>query len=171
MMFNNYSINECYNHDDWLLGCSLPTPLPLGVNPTYYGIINDMCSPTIEKYGATPANIQWTIVRGDTGVLQFDFVEVDEVTPVDMEGWLFKATAYDPSGDVFDDLTVDVFVGYVVITAPVSITSNWGTKYKSVVAELPFDLQITIPGEVDTVWTPIVGTICVLGNVTPGGSL
>jgi hypothetical protein len=38
---------------------------------------------------------------------------------------------------------------------------------------LPFDLQITIPaatGE-DTVWTPVIGTICVLGDITPGGSL
>jgi len=38
---------------------------------------------------------------------------------------------------------------------------------------LPFDLQITIPaasGE-PTVWTPVIGTICVLGDITPGGSL
>jgi len=131
-----------------------------------------MCAPTIEKYGATPANIQWTVVRGDTGVLQFDFLDIDEVTPIDIEGWVFKATAYDPSGDVFDDLPVDVFTGYVVINAPGSVTANWGIKYKPVVAELPFDLQITIAGEEeDVVWTPIVGTICVLGNVTPGGSL
>ena len=130
-----------------------------------------MCTSSVEKYGATPANIQWTVVRGDTGILQFDFVEVDEVTPMNMDGWTFRATAYDAYGDVFDDLPVDVFMGYIVITAPASVTSNWGTKYKSVVAELPFDLQITIPGEVNTIWTPIVGTICVLGNVTPGGSL
>jgi hypothetical protein len=42
-----------------------------------------------------------------------------------------------------------------------------------VVAELPFDLQITIPtdGPNDTIWTPVIGTICVLGDITPGGSL
>jgi hypothetical protein len=37
-----------------------------------------------------------------------------------------------------------------------------------VVAELPFDLQITTN---EIVWTPVVGTIRVLSDVTPGGSL
>ncbi len=43
---------------------------------------------------------------------------------------------------------------------------------KSVVAELPFDLQVNIPtaGE-NTIWTPIIGTITVIGDVSPGGSL
>jgi hypothetical protein len=40
---------------------------------------------------------------------------------------------------------------------------------------LPFDLQVIIeatsgPAE-DTVWTPIIGTITVIGDVSPGGSL
>jgi hypothetical protein len=38
------------------------------------------------------------------------------------------------------------------------------------VAELSFDLQVIIPagsgeGE-DTTWTPVIGTICVLGDVS-----
>jgi hypothetical protein len=36
------------------------------------------------------------------------------------------------------------------------------------VTELAFDLQVTIDGA--TVWTPVIGTITVLGDVT-GGSL
>ena len=51
--------------------------------------------------------------------------------------------------------------------APASITELWGTGYKSVVTELTFDLQVTIDGE--TIWTPLIGTISVLGDIT--GSL
>jgi len=105
-----------------------------------------MCVSTIQKYGANPASIQWKVVRGDT--------------------------AYDPNGDVLDELVVASEGHSVTITAPASLTLNWGSKYKSVVAELPFDLQVNIPtaGE-NTIWTPIIGTITVIGDVSPGGSL
>jgi hypothetical protein len=133
-----------------------------------------MCAPTIEKYGASPANIQWTIVRGDSATLKIEFFEDDESTYWDTDGWTFSSTAFDPAGAILDELTVTDEAGYVTISIPAEITLNWGTQYKSVVSELPFDLQVVIPGgsgEEDTVWTPVVGTICVLGNVTPGGSL
>jgi len=133
-----------------------------------------MCAPTIEKYGASPANIQWTVVRGDSATLKIEFFEDDEITYWDTDGWTFLSTSYDPTGDVLDQLTVTEEAGYVTISVPAETTLNWGNQYKSVVSELPFDLQVTIPGgsgEQDTVWTPVVGTICVLGNVTPGGSL
>ena len=57
--------------------------------------------------------------------------------------------------------------GYVDIMAPASITELWGLGYKTVVTELTFDLQVTIDGE--TIWTPLIGTISVLGDIT--GSL
>jgi len=131
------------------------------------------CSPQIQKYGADPASVQWKVVRGDTATLEVEFLEIDETTPFDTDGWTYKATSYDATGDVLDDLTVTATTGSAVITADSCLTEKWGTAYKSVVAELPFDLQITIPaatGE-DTVWTPVIGTICVLGDITPGGSL
>jgi hypothetical protein len=133
-----------------------------------------MCAPTIEKYGASPANIQWTVVRGNSATLKIEFFEDDETTYWDTDGWTFLSTSYDPTGDVLDELTVTEEAGYVTISIPAETTLNWGNQYKSVVSELPFDLQVTIPGgsgEQDTIWTPVVGTICVLGNVTPGGSL
>jgi hypothetical protein len=133
-----------------------------------------MCAPTIEKYGASPANIQWTIVRGDSATLKIEFFEDDEITYWDTDGWTFLSTAYDPAGDILDELTVTNEAGYAIISISAEITTNWGSQYKSVVSELPFDLQVIIPGgsgEEDTVWTPVIGTICVLGNVTPGGSL
>jgi hypothetical protein len=133
-----------------------------------------MCAPTIEKYGASPANIQWTVVRGDSATLKIEFFEDDETTYWDTDGWTFLSTSYDPAGEVLDELTVTDEVGYVTISVSAETTANWGSQYKTVVSELPFDLQVTIPGgsgEDDTVWTPVVGTICVLGNVTPGGSL
>jgi len=133
-----------------------------------------MCAPTIEKYGASPANIQWTVVRGDDATLKVEFFEDNEITAYDTDGWTYSSTAYDPTGAVLDELTVTGDDGYAIISIPADIAINWGTQYKSVVSELPFDLQVTIPGgsgEEDTIWTPVIGTICVLGNVTPGGSL
>jgi hypothetical protein len=133
-----------------------------------------MCAPTIEKYGASPANIQWTVVRGDNATLKIEFFEDDEITYWDTEGWTFLSTAYDPTGDFLDELTVTDEAGYITISASAETTTNWGSQYKSVVSELPFDLQVTIPGssgEEDIIWTPVVGTICVLGNITPIGSL
>jgi hypothetical protein len=131
-----------------------------------------MCSPTIEKFGATPANIQWTVVRGDSASFTVDFLENDEVTAFDTDGWTYSATAYDPASDVLDELTVTVNSGVVTVTAPAEVTVNWGTKYKTVVSELSFDLQAVIPdGDSTITWTPVIGTICVLGDVTPGGSL
>ena len=125
-----------------------------------------------EKYGANPATIQWNIVRGDTATLVVEFLEDDEVTKWNVSTWEFEATAYDPSGDVLDQLTTTATTGKVTITVPASITEKWGTAYKTVVAELPFDLtaQIPVAGE-DTMWTPVIGTIRVLGDITPGGSL
>ena len=135
-----------------------------------------MCSPIIEKLGASPANIQWTVVRGDNSNLKVEFLEDDEVTPYDTSEWSFSATAYDPSSDVLDDLVVETYQnGIVYILADKNITENWGrTKYKPVVAELRFDLTATIPGDgvsggggdEETTWTPVVGTICVLGDVS-----
>ena len=112
-------------------------------------------------------------MRGDTASLEVEFLEIDETTPFDTDGWTYKATAYDATGDVLDALTVTATTGSAVITADSCLTEKWGTAYKSVVAELPFDLQITIPtyGPNDTIWTPVIGTICVLGDITPGGSL
>lgn len=125
-----------------------------------------------EKYGANPATIQWNIVRGDTATLTVEFLEDDEVTKWNTTAYSYKATSYDPSGDVLDELLVTASTGQVVITAPASMTLSWGTAYRTVVAELPFDLQVQISdaGE-DTVWTPVIGTIRVLGDITPGGSL
>jgi hypothetical protein len=131
-----------------------------------------MCTPTIEKYGATPANIQWTVVRGDTAILAVQFLEDDEITGWDTDGWTYIATAYDSNGDVLDALSVSVDGYEIIIECSPDVTERWGSSYKSVVAELPFDLQVTIPGvSVDTIWTPIIGTICVLGDITPVGSL
>jgi len=124
------------------------------------------------KFGANPANIQWNVVRGDTATLKVDFLDDDEITKWNTNTWSYKATAYDPVGDVLDELLVTATTGSVTLTAPASMTLSWGSAYKTIVAELPFDLQVQmeLAGE-DTVWTPIVGTIRVLGDITPGGSL
>jgi hypothetical protein len=130
-----------------------------------------MCSPTVEKFGATPVNIQWTVVRGDYSSFTVSFLENDEVTEFDTDGWAFAATAYDPGTDFLDELEVSVDGSSVTVSAPASVTENWGTKYRSVVAELSFDLQAIVPdGSTTITWTPVIGTICVLGDVSPSGT-
>ena len=128
------------------------------------------CSPEI--FGADPVSIQWRVVRGDTGSLRVEFLQSNEVDFYDTEGWVFRATAYDQSGDILDALDCEPGEGFVDIKAYPSVTKNWGLRYSKNVAELPFDVQVTIPELIeDTVWTPVIGTIYVLGDVTPGGTL
>jgi hypothetical protein len=129
-----------------------------------------LCSPEI--FGADPVNIQWRVVRGDTGSLRVEFLQDNEVDFYDTAGWIFRATAYDQSGDILDALDCEPGEGFVDIKAYPSVTKNWGLKYLKTVAELPFDVQVTIPELIeDTIWTPVIGTIYVLGDITPGGTL
>jgi hypothetical protein len=118
-------------------------------------------------FGADPAHIKWQIVRGDTSPLRVEFLEDDEATYFDTSDWSFEATSYDPQSDFLDSLEVTPGEGYVDILAPASITQFWGTGYKSIVTELTFDLQVII--DENTTWTPLIGTISVIGDVT--GSL
>ena len=121
-----------------------------------------MCGPEI--FGADPARIKWNVVRGDTASLRVEFLDNDEVTYFDTSDWTFEATSYDPQSDFLDSLEVTPGEGYVDILAPASITQFWGTGYKSIVTELTFDLQVTI--DENTIWTPLIGTISVIGDVT-----
>lgn len=130
--------------------------------------LNTMTLSTPEQFGANPTNIQWTIVRGDTSPLRVEFYQDDEVTPYDTSDWTYAASAYGAKEDVIDQLETIAGAGYVEIIAGPEITRLWGTTYSQVVAELLFDLQVIIDNQ--TVWTPVIGTIKVLGDVT-GGSL
>jgi hypothetical protein len=121
------------------------------------------CEPEI--FGADPVTIRWNVVRGDTSTIRVDFLNDDETTSLDTDGWSFLASAYDRKTDILDELEVESFDGYVIVTAPAEITSLWGTTYGGTVAELSFDLEITID---ETVWTPVIGTISVIGDVSTG---
>jgi hypothetical protein len=123
-----------------------------------------MCGPEI--FGADPARIKWNVVRGDTASLRVEFLDNDEVTYFDTSDWEYVASSYDPKGDIIDELTVTPGNGYVDIIAGPDLTQYWGTGYGSALAELNFDLQVTID---DTVWTPVIGNILVIGDVS--GSL
>jgi len=120
-----------------------------------------------EIFGAEPANYQWVIVRGDTGVLKIQFLEDDEVTAYNTDGWIFTSSVYDEKGNEIVELDTVSGDGYVEITATPDVTEDWGTGFRGTVAELSFDLQVEID---DIVWTPIIGSIKVLADVT-GGSL
>lgn len=119
------------------------------------------------EVGSMPASVKWSIVRGDTATLRVEFLENDEVTFLDTSDWKFASSAYDSKGDVVDELDIIEGNGYVDIVASSDVTENWGTGSGSVVAELAFDLEVIRGNEV---WTPIIGTIKVIGDVT-GGSL
>jgi hypothetical protein len=121
-----------------------------------------LCGPEI--FGADPIRLKWQIVRGDTATMRVEFFENDEETAYDVSDWDFVSTAYDSKNDFLDELDVIIGVGYVDIVAPSDITLSWGTGYSSVVTELMFDLEVTLTD--GTVWTPVVGTITVLGDVS-----
>lgn len=115
-------------------------------------------------YGANPINIQWQVIRGDTARLRIDFMDGTSSNHQDTSLWTYSASAYNPKTKTTDILEVDAQNGYVTITASPTITSTWGVGYTSVVAELSFDLQVTT--EQGDVWTPIIGTIVVVPDIT-----
>jgi len=123
--------------------------------------MSDSCCPD-DFIGAEPALVKWRVVRGDTATLTIQFYQNDEATFYDTSTWTYLATAYESKADRYDELAVEEHAGYIKITASSEITSTWGVGQKT--AELSFDLQVTI--DEDTVWTPILGTISVLGDVT-----
>jgi hypothetical protein len=123
------------------------------------------CKPEI--FGADPVSIRWNVIRGDTAILRVEFYEPDETTYLDISEWGFTSTAFNRREEVFDELELEINDGYVDIIALPEITETWGTGIGGRVFELTFDLQVEIE---DKVWTPVLGTISVLGDVT-GGTL
>lgn len=130
------------------------------------------CPPETQVLGANPANIHWNVVRGDTAKIRITFFESNEVDEFNTDGWTYLATAYNPATTSYDELSVIEGEGYVDIIASPDLTSLWGTVPSGVVAELAFDLEITIPAVApeteDTIWTPVIGTISVMGDITRG---
>lgn len=122
-----------------------------------------MCGPEI--FGADPVKIKWNVVRGDSASLKVEFLDNDETTYLDTSTWIYAASTYDPKGDIIDELDVVVGNGYVDIKVSPDITKYWGNGYGSQVAELTFDLEVTIG---DVVWSPVIGTIKVIGDVSGG---
>jgi hypothetical protein len=113
--------------------------------------------------GSAPTQIAWNVTRGDTSTIRVYFLENDESTPVDISTWDIIATAYNVKKKTTDDLEITVGTGYIDVTATSDITIEWGTGFGSIIGTLFFDIQTTIN---DVVWTPVVGNITVIGNVS-----
>lgn len=128
--------------------------------------MNTCCNEPV--LGSDPIIIKWNVVRGDTSTIDIEFFENDEVTYSDISDWLFVATAYEAKTNTFYNLDVTVVSGKVTITALPIITELWGTDMSLKTAELQFDLE-GINGEV--IWTPVIGTISVIGDVSGIGVL
>jgi hypothetical protein len=124
-------------------------------------------SNSVISIGAEPSNIKWSIVRGDDASATFEWYEDDGVTLKNTTGWTYLASAYDPKTSTKYTLTVTSGTGSVVISIPNTMTATWGTGSANIVAELKFDLQVTINSKK---WTPIIGTIVVYSDIT-GSSL
>jgi len=114
--------------------------------------------------GADPAYVKWDVVRGDTSVLRVEFYERDESNSYDTTNWTYQSTVYDRKGNTLTTLNTVGSNGYVTITATPAVTESWGTGVNDLVAELDFDVQVTIDGNV--VWTPVIGVISVIGDIT-----
>jgi hypothetical protein len=128
-----------------------------------------MCNNTTNKIGIFPASVDWNIVRGDTSELRVDFLNNDETTPWDIEGWEYSSTAYDSVNDSLEELEVIIYDSYILIKINPDQTLNWGSGYSDIIARLPFDLKIRIPTESDSfIWTPISGTIVLCSDVSSG---
>lgn len=127
--------------------------------------LNTMTTFNPELLGSDPINIKWSIVRGDTARIRIDFLNSDEVTPFDISSWDIIATAYDAKNDTAYELEVTSGNGYVNIVAPADITAEWGSGYKSVINELSLDVQTSFG---DIVWTPIIGSIIVIADISGG---
>lgn len=125
-----------------------------------------MTTSITQSFGLKPINVNWNIVRGDTAELKVEFLENDESTSFLTEGWEYSASTYDFKGDIIDELIVQIDDSGITIIAPSDITQYWGVGYGSIVGELAFDLQVV---HSDKIWTPIVGSIKVIGDVTSGG--
>jgi hypothetical protein len=125
-----------------------------------------MSTAITESFGLTPITVYWNVVRGDSAELKIEFLENDEATSFDTEGWEYASSTYDSKGDVIDELIVQEDSSGITIIAPPDITQYWGLGYGTLVAELTFDLQVI---HADRVWTPIIGIIKVAGDVTLGG--
>lgn len=121
------------------------------------------CCPS-DYFGSDPTNIKWHVVRGDTATLTFQFFENDEVTLIDTSTWTYTATAYDVKTSTSYSLLVDDNPGSVTVTALPIMTELWGSGVSSTVAELNFDLEVNITPE--NVWTPVIGTITVIGDIS-----
>ena len=116
------------------------------------------------ELGTTPASIRWNVVRGDTSSIKVNFFESDGKTYTDTSGWEYLATAYNQKTDTSDELETIPGDGYVTVIANPDVTNTWGDGYKSIVSEIIFDIEVTKSD--GSVWTPIIGTIKVLGDVT-----
>ena len=118
------------------------------------------------KLGADPVNLQWKVVRGDTARIRIEFYETDGTTYYDTSSWTYSSTAHDPKTDTFYTLTVTPDDGFVDLVAPAEITDSWGNGQKALAGELTFDLEVVIDSQV---WTPVIGTIVVISDVTLNG--
>ena len=127
------------------------------------------CPNDIEKVGADPINLNWCLVRGDTATLRVQFFQPDESTAYNTSTWTYSSSAYDTSSGLSYTLITSPGIGYVDITALSTTTANWGIGFGSVVGKLSFDLEVTIEnGAIDTIWTPVIGVITVLGDINGG---
>jgi hypothetical protein len=113
--------------------------------------------------GAEPSNIKWTIVRGDDASATFNWYSDDGVTAKDTTGWTYLASAYNPKTSTKYTLTVTSAAGYVTVSIPNATSALWGTGSSNIVAELKFDLQVTISSKK---WTPVIGNIVVYSDIT-----
>jgi hypothetical protein len=116
------------------------------------------------KFGANPADLKWDVVRGDTATLRVEFYEQNQKKPYNTDNWTYICTVYNKRTKEFYYLDVDADDGVATITATPEITSEWGTGIGNLVAQLDFDLEITM--EDGVVWTPVIGTISVIGDIT-----
>ena len=113
--------------------------------------------------GAEPQNVKWSVVRGDDAAATFEWYENDGVTLKNTSTWTYSASAYNQKTSTKYALTCTTGAGYVIVQIPSATSAQWGTGSSNIVAELKFDLQVTIDSKK---WTPILGNIVVYSDIS-----
>jgi hypothetical protein len=117
-----------------------------------------------DNFGANPAYIKWDVVRGDTSVLRVEFYDRSEANPYDTSTWTYLCTVHNKRTNEYFTLDVTGSDGFATITATPEVSVQWGNGVNDLVAQLDFDLQVTI--DTNIVWTPVIGIVSVIGDIT-----
>ena len=111
--------------------------------------------------GATPPQVTWTVVRGDTASFRV-YVTDDARQPINVPDWTIEMEIR-RDGDLIADVTPDATIDDSDGEFTVSLSS---AQTEVLETEDIFDIQLT---DATRVWTVVQGSMVVIEDVTQSG--